>query len=586
MLADPNINVTILVLGPDRFDSKFLEALRKVITTGAPGARFMVSPLRKQGRNTRAKKTGPQPARLLTWRFDHSFLKSGTQLRVFKKQLMNLSRGTIRPFLQVHLAMDSFPRQQQAIFAVMDTVLEIQNNISGFDLRIHVGSLIGPDGRELNWETQQMRIANVEDVIKTLLWAEFDNRALVPKRARRCSDDVYASGVSLRARQPTEVESCFPLDEISTLEPPLSRHHLRFGRDFQDMIIDEFEAEKRPHKFLFFGNGPFVVGSTPRHATARSILRTFQRWRPLKSYLKVFRNSEDQKKMLSVLDLLVRNEILEVRRPLQRRRKISAPSKHGCIHFVGVGPGEEGAMSIGAAAALDGAEEIWMQDLGPPGFERAFLRRWIYNAPKVVNLSSFYDIAEASRSLFYNITPRRILHLAQQGRSITFAFSGNPEVWVYLTEVVKQHTLHQRVALKLTHSMSFIDIMYEATPLSFPDKVQVRLGGVTAPDISPNMDCILGQLGDRGKTGFHSATKQLVEDLQRFFPDDHPIFLSGNHAISGTQKSLQISVKELAAVALKFNQWNFSALIPSLSRGRLVQKLFAEGNPDNSMVFF
>jgi hypothetical protein len=78
-------------------------------------------------------------------------------------------------------------------------------------------------------------------------------------------------------------------------------------------------------------------------------------------------------------------------------------SRRGRVHLVGVGPGEESWMSLGALRAIRAAEEIWCTDLGSWNAERRFLRKYLHGK-KVVNLSGFYALRHVRRGTFYRMT--------------------------------------------------------------------------------------------------------------------------------------------------------------------------------------
>ncbi len=286
----------------------------------------------------------------------------------------------------------------------------------------------------------------------------------------------------------------------------------------------------------------------------------------------------------------LRNDgILVSEREPVRKEPLRLLNRKGSVSLVGIGPEEEGAISVSAQRAIENAEEIWMQDLGTPGFERPIVRKAREKIRRVVNMSGHYCAPNSSRILFYSFIARRLLHLSRQGRRITYLFSGNPDVWVRTCTVLKEATLKEDVDLRIVCSMSFIDVMYRPTPLSLRDNLQIRLARVTSPDISPEVDCIVGQLGDTGFTGGPRGERTLAlqETLLQWYPAEHPVFLVGNHTETGAEKSVRIPLHRLAEEAGRLGtEWFFSLLIPSLSHGRRLTELASGAPPFGQGILF
>jgi uncharacterized protein YabN with tetrapyrrole methylase and pyrophosphatase domain len=249
-------------------------------------------------------------------------------------------------------------------------------------------------------------------------------------------------------------------------------------------------------------------------------------------------------------------------------RSVTVTRARGYLHLVGVGPSDEDALSIGARKAIDAAEELWMLDLGPPNYEREFLRKYLDRARKVVNLSGHYHIPECTRTTFYVSISHRLLHLVRRGRRITFLVSGNPLLWTSVTDFFKQWT--DLVDVRITPSMSFLDIMNLRTPFAV-DTLQVRLSTITEPDISPTIDCVIGQIGDDHTTrlfGQTGSVRLLSRDLRRFYPANHEVYLFGHHSVDGEPKFRKVTVGRLPSVLKEFEGWHFSALIPAKGRSK------------------
>jgi hypothetical protein len=245
-------------------------------------------------------------------------------------------------------------------------------------------------------------------------------------------------------------------------------------------------------------------------------------------------------------------------------------SRGGCVQIVGIGPGGEDELSLGALRAIQSAEELWMLDLGPPTQERFFLRKWLKGKAKVVNVYGYYLIPGCPREVFYELMARRILHLAKKGRRITLLSSGNPLIWVSGTDLFKRWA--GSVPVRIIPSMSFLDTIFLETPFSCGE-LQLRLTGVTDPDISPELDCLVGQVADDGTSDLSSpsAARSFFSALRRFYSNNHPAYIIGNHSIYGEPKLRTTTVGLLSASIREFIGWHYSILLPSVKRARALK---------------
>lgn len=240
-------------------------------------------------------------------------------------------------------------------------------------------------------------------------------------------------------------------------------------------------------------------------------------------------------------------------------------NERGYVHLVGVGPGDPSLLTLGAVDAIRGATEIWCQDLGPWDQERMFLRDHLAGK-KVVNVSAFYGIADLPRDAFYFQLAERLVHLAAAGRTITYLWSGNPLVWADTPTYLKRYAQRGELDLRITPGVSFLDVIWAEAPIHAAD-FQVRHGFVTDPDVSTDIDCVVGQVGDVGTTGqpdhgaFHAG-------LRRLYPLDHPVFVTGAHPKHGGSTSRQTTVEDLPDVLQQYAEWFYTLIIPRIDRPR------------------
>ena len=242
-------------------------------------------------------------------------------------------------------------------------------------------------------------------------------------------------------------------------------------------------------------------------------------------------------------------------------------TRRGFVHLVGLGPGDEASMSVGAARALADAEEIWASDAGPWNRERGYLRRYV-QGKKFVNLSAYYQLPPVGRHRIYRAIASRLLHLATRGRRITFALSGNPFVWVDLTDHLKAHAASGQLDLRVTPSMSFLDVIWQNTPISLRGALQVRASLVTHPDVSPDVDCVVGQVGDPGTTGRHDRLDDFCSAVRRLYPAAHTVFVVGSDPVYATQRSVATTVADLPRVLGAFSDLYHVVILPRVTAPR------------------
>jgi hypothetical protein len=269
--------------------------------------------------------------------------------------------------------------------------------------------------------------------------------------------------------------------------------------------------------------------------------------------------------------------VIEPRRPAGKRRR--GAGKKGYLHFVGVGPTDEGTFDARAAAAIEEARCLWIQDLGLPGTERAILRKHL-SSQKVINTAFYYGaghLRSVSRLMFYRLATRRAIDLANKGHEITMVFSGSPAVWVLAFQLAKQYSVaHEGFDLRLTNAISFLDTVFAPTPLGgIVGHLQLRLGTLHVPtDVSPEMDCVLGQVGDTGQAyGIGDRTESIEETLARLYPPDHPIYVVGNDEIDAEPLYIETTARHVGEIVRQHARWYLCLVIPSLERASVLRNL-------------
>lgn len=260
-------------------------------------------------------------------------------------------------------------------------------------------------------------------------------------------------------------------------------------------------------------------------------------------------------------------------RTVSNRKPASGKApERGEIHLVGIGPGEEAMITVGALKAIEIADEVWLQSLGPLGFEMPFLRPYLIDK-KVVNLNDFYDLPHVGRGAFYTLIEQRLVHLAERGKRITFLLPGNPLIWVQMTGRLKELARAGKVALRISPGVSFLDVIWHHAPFDVHE-FQLRVGSISSPDISTRHACVIGQVGDGATTGsglrsdglFTSGLQRFCADLARLYPPEHPVYLSGHRQIFGHGEAVHrlTTVRDVHKVLPFFEDVQYCVIIPAL----------------------
>lgn len=241
--------------------------------------------------------------------------------------------------------------------------------------------------------------------------------------------------------------------------------------------------------------------------------------------------------------------------------------------MVGVGPTDQAGLSLGALKAIKNAEELWLLDLGPARFERRFLRDDLNRSDKVVNIFAHNLIPSLPRDMLYQFYVSRVVHLLRQGRHITFLYSGNPLVWVDAMTLFKMMAYRYGFKLRITPSMSFLDTLFEKLPFLSMRNLQLRMGSVENPDISPDIDCVVGQVGEKG------PSDALYRALGRLYGADHPIYLVANHSIQPDSVVEAATPPTLRSALSRWPDaqgWFVSLVIPSVRNVGFIKGMEAQ----------
>jgi hypothetical protein len=499
-------------------------------------------------------------ALLVNWRADPMRVLNGSSNTGLRKYIKHLSSIGVQIALNACISLShDKPDSESALFAILDEILAVQWEIKHLDINVLSCSGIGRMHFE-KWFESYRHNNLIRDMIKTQLNAEIDNTALSPNNIR--TEGIFDGDVKLQAVPRCEVQSHYPLDFLSQLEPAVFCWPAMYGRGI-DKPKRSIRVSKKKSSF-YVGVGSQLVFAESK---VTELLGYFAQPQNARKFL------HDKGESLGItqsdIEALIQVKSLSV---LHRNTSRDKPKYHsrGQIHYVGIGPGKPNAPDEHCLGAIGNADEIWIQDLGLPSFERTSIRRQL-NGKRVINTAHYYGIGRLQRfhrHSFYELVGRRLIHLARAGRRIVSVWSGSPVIWVAQYGIIKEYlNLYDDFDLAITNSMSFLDIMLE--PLGSMCEAQIRIGSVSRPDVSPEIDCILGQPGDTGEPhGLRQSIDKLRIDLKRIYPQNHPVFVIGNDEIDEEPLYIKTTIQRLGTVLCEYGRWHISIVIPSLSRAR------------------
>jgi hypothetical protein len=453
----------------------------------------------------------------------------------------------------------------------MDAIAEAEWQLSEYRLSF------AETGRPKNfeaWRDEWLKASTRSDVVRVQMDAELSNPRLVPHTGRYRS--VLEKGVKLKTRPRAVLCSRYPLDEISECSPPVLGWPYGYGRDL-GTVAGPIEAERRSRPYHIVP-GARLIYAHPVEVKTLDYFDT-QAGRTAKSYIAGAGKKYGVDAL--ALECVVAEGLLECpkiprRKPAQRQRATRKRRKPGFLHYVGTGPALE--IESGAANAIKSARTLWIQDLGQPGLERTSIRP-LLAGKQIINTVFFYGsghLRSFNRDTVYTLMTRRAIDLVNKGRDLTVVFSGSPAIWVRSFELARQYAeTHPDFDLRLTNAMSFLETLFPPTPLGqIGAGVQLRLASITNPDVSPEIDCIVGQVGDTGQPyGIGTKAESLEQALARLYPPNHPIYVVGNDEIDSTPLYIETTADQVGAVAHEFARCYFCLVIPSLSRAKVVRNL-------------
>jgi hypothetical protein len=515
--------------------------------------------------STRVRDTHVPRGRLVerTWMPSREELASGHASRALVRAMRAWQRSGQRVALSVCLRLDAGDREdaETLLFSALDAIVAVQWELSRLALTVGAER---PAKNARDWIGSWLARSQLADMLRVQLDAELDNKALAPHAQRFC--DVRDEATVLHAPPVTSLESRYPLDELSLHTAPFFSRPYGYG-----FVIPPFEgtlSAKRSRSAFHLSAGARLVMSAD--ASTRATLAFFRTPRRASAFLK----GPGRKLGIAASDLealVVERNLLAPTTPAARP-KVLRGGRAGSLHFVGIGPAGKESLGEQNALALRQAQRLWIQDLGLPGTERTSLRDCL-DKQRVINTVFYYGafhLRSMHRRVFYQLAVRRAIDLANKGEEITMAFSGSPAVWVHAFEMARQYAeLHPDFDLRLTNAMSFLDSVFVQTPFGAVDaNLQLRLASLSRPvDVSPHIDCVLGQVGDTGLAyGIGDRPESTSETLARLYPPDHPVFVVGNDEIDAEPLFVETTARDVGTIIREHARFYLCLVIPSLQR--------------------
>lgn len=137
-----------------------------------------------------------------------------------------------------------------------------------------------------------------------------------------------------------------------------------------------------------------------------------------------------------------------------------------------------------------------------------------------------------------------------------------------MTDLLKAEAAAGRVALRITPSMSFLDTVFLDLPFSIRGDLQLRVSALDEPDVSPEIDCVVGQVGDPRTTALYSgaAFREFQRTLRRLYPRSHRIYVVATNPIFEDRVTRETTVGGLPRIVPELVSWHFVVVIPPRTR--------------------
>lgn len=465
-------------------------------------------------------------------------------------------------------------RAERALFAAFDAINAVQWQLAGLRVRAHPDpeAATGPVPADFSsWQSEYHRLDALGELLQCQVEAELDHRELAPHKARARS--LKEARTRLRAAPSALLRSRYPLDALSDMDPPVMSWPYGYGRGCATVETTLTAAPRR--RPYWVGAGSRLIFGNRRDLR---VLEHFDRPRSPTAFLRQHGKSlgvelADLESLISEGSLIAARDF-----PVSPGATRVVGRTAGYLHFLGTGPAGAESVDPRSLEAIRQADVLWIQDLGLPGLERTSIRDQL-GPQKIINTVHYYGTSQGrsvSRSHFYELAARRAIDLATKGRRVTMVFSGSPVIWVDAYTVARQYLQeHSSFDLRVTNAMSFLETVFIPTPLGGVVNLQLRVATLTRPcDISPDIDCIVGQVGDTGQPhGIGTRPESVANALRRLYPADHPVYVVGNDEITSEPLYLESTAGEVIEEIAPFHRWYFCLVIPSLQNARTIRQL-------------
>jgi tetrapyrrole methylase family protein / MazG family protein len=204
------------------------------------------------------------------------------------------------------------------------------------------------------------------------------------------------------------------------------------------------------------------------------------------------------------------------------------------ITVVGLGFGDEQALTVGTIQCLERSEQVWLRTEKHPVVE------WMRE--KALSFQTFDAVYEAHSDFpsVYREIADQLFALAQQGSSVVYAVPGHPLVAEKSVQILLQEGPQRGVAIEVHGGGSFLDVAFARLQIDPIEGFQLVDGQDINPDqIHPRNHLLIGQVYDR----LLAAEVKLT--LMEVYPDEHVITLATALGVKGREQMEQIPLYQL-----------------------------------------
>jgi len=186
------------------------------------------------------------------------------------------------------------------------------------------------------------------------------------------------------------------------------------------------------------------------------------------------------------------------------------------ITIIGLGPGDEGTLTLSAWEALSKAGEVYLRT------ERHPTVAYLPEQLRVHTFDSIYEQFDSFEHVYQEIA-RRVIELGMRPEGVVYAVPGHPLVGETSVQRILELAPQRQVSVKLVSGVSFLEPALEALGLDAMDGLQIAdgtsLGQQYHPWLNPDVPALIAQVYNR------TVAADVKLTLMNLYHDDHPVVL-------------------------------------------------------------